>query len=576
MENFTDPSMDDDLKFSLMDYSLFGLMLASSAMIGVYFGFFSKKQNTADEYLLGGKDMNVVPIALSLIACNISGITILAVPADVYLYGYQYWLCPISIQICIILLYFVTFPVFYNLKLTSTYEYLKMRFDSKIRTFTSFLYALNVFLYLPIVIYVPALALSQGTGFNIHYITPVVCGVCIFYTTIGGLKAVVWTDALQTVLMIGSTVVVTYLGTVSSGGFNEIMRISDDGGRLDMNFDLDPTLRDTFWTILIGSMFAWAQIISISQGTIQKCLALPSLQSVKKALIILAIGMMVVNLCSIYTGLMMYAKYKDCDPLKSKKITVHDQMLPYYILHVAGKIPGLPGLFIAGVFSAALSSLSASMNSLSCTIYEDFISQHMPKDYPQDRVSYILKWIVFSIGFICTVLVFVVEQLGSIQPLVVSMQGVTAGPMLGLFLMGMMVPMANSKGALYGGVGSILAMAYVIFGSQYHKMNGNVVYETKPVSVEGCLHTFNSTTFAEHEPTEVSFIYRLSFYYYVVLGTFMVFLIGIPVSWFTRDDEPPVHKDLICGVMQWAIPKDKKRPPTYYSVEKAIEMVEKN
>lgn len=125
-------------------------------------------------------------------------------------------------------------PIFYKLQITSSYEYLEKRFDQKNRTLASFLFGLGLFLYLPIVIYIPALAFSAATGINVHYVTSIVCGVCIFYTTIGGLKAVVWTDTLQFIITIGALVTVCTIGVRNAGGFSNIWKQAAQGERLNV------------------------------------------------------------------------------------------------------------------------------------------------------------------------------------------------------------------------------------------------------------------------------------------------------------------------------------------------------
>jgi sodium-coupled monocarboxylate transporter 8/12 len=135
--------------------------------------------------------------------------------------------------LCVITVY-VYLPVFYNLQIVSTYEYLERRFDNRTRLFASFLYAISVLLYLPIVVYIPALAFSAATGINVHFITPVFCGICIFYTTIGGLKAVVWTDTLQFTVTVGAIATVSVLGVKSAGGFMEVWNKALEGERLDI------------------------------------------------------------------------------------------------------------------------------------------------------------------------------------------------------------------------------------------------------------------------------------------------------------------------------------------------------
>lgn len=148
-------------------------------------------------------------------------------------------------------------PLFYKLQITSVYEYLGVRFNNKVRILGSLLYAIYMILFLPIVIYIPALALGQGiskliftklfnrsisyflvTNLNVHLITPVVCVVCIFYTTLGGLKAVIWTDAIQFGVMLGSMIVVIVVGLWNEGGFQNVLKNASEGGRLDIRFEI--------------------------------------------------------------------------------------------------------------------------------------------------------------------------------------------------------------------------------------------------------------------------------------------------------------------------------------------------
>lgn len=163
-----------------------------------------------------------------------SGVTLLAVPADIYKYGATWWLFVISLILVGFATVYVFLPVFYKLQITSTYEYLERRFDKNVRLFASFLFTLGILLYLPIVIYIPALAFSTASGINVHYITPIVCGVCIFYTTIGGLKAVVWTDTIQFIITTGAVFTVVVIGIKAAGGIEEVWTTALEGHRLDV------------------------------------------------------------------------------------------------------------------------------------------------------------------------------------------------------------------------------------------------------------------------------------------------------------------------------------------------------
>lgn len=219
--------------FSFLDYSIFLLVLVISALIGVYYGFLSKrKQNNTAEYLLGGKSMSIFPVSLSLIASHVSGVSLLGVPSEMYQFGTQYAVCFICCVVLGIAMWFLYLPVFLELQMTSCFLYLEKRFDRRVRLTASFFYTLSIILIVPVYTYAPGIAFSQVTGINLHYVTPILCVVCVFYTTFGGLRAVVWTDAFQFVLMVGATLAVIYLGLDSTGGLGNVWEAADRGGRL--------------------------------------------------------------------------------------------------------------------------------------------------------------------------------------------------------------------------------------------------------------------------------------------------------------------------------------------------------
>ncbi|GJQ68446.1 hypothetical protein Trydic_g17029 [Trypoxylus dichotomus] len=493
------------------------LVNLKNALVGVYYGFI-KKQNTAQDYLLGGKEMKVWPISMSLVS----------------------------------------------------------RFNNKVRIFASFLYALSVSLFLPVVIYTPALALGQVTSLNVHLITPIVCGVCIFYTTLGGLRAVVLTDVIQFGVMFGSLLVVIAIGVWSGGGFGTILKNSYTHGQLDISFDLDFLKRDTFWAVIIGQSAQLVSYFGVGQGSVQKFLSLPSFEDIKTSLIWSTFGIAVIQALSVFCGVLMFSKYINCDPLQANVIKSHDQILPLYVMEEVSFIPGLCGLFISGIFSAGLSTLSALMNCLAATIYEDFVSPFVPKGTSQKKVSQYLKLIVVILGIESTAMVYVVEKMGGIVQLTLSFSGVTSGPILGLFCAGMLLPQVTAKGALAGGIISVCVMGWIILTSQWYKMKGVITYPVTLLSTDGCndtiIDTVNNTVTnlvqtingmpAAEEPF---FIYKVSFYWYAIMGLLMVVLTSLVISYFT-EHEKPLNKDCISPIMHFLINDKYEGPPDYDDV----------
>lgn len=223
----------DQQFFSTLDYSIFILLLLFSALIGLYYGFISKRrQNNTTEYLLAGKSMSILPVSMSLIASHVSGSSLIGTPSEIYMFGSQYAVFVVSCLIVFLSMWFIYLPVFHELQMTSCFLYLEKRFDRRVRLTASFFYAVSVILFVPVLVYMPALAFNQTTGINVHLITPVACTVCIFYTTFGGLRAVLWTDTLQFVLMVGATGIVILMGLQGTGGIRNVWDAADRGGRL--------------------------------------------------------------------------------------------------------------------------------------------------------------------------------------------------------------------------------------------------------------------------------------------------------------------------------------------------------
>ncbi|XP_043529818.1 sodium-coupled monocarboxylate transporter 2-like isoform X2 [Frieseomelitta varia] len=505
--------------FDAIDCAVFAGMLAVSAIIGVYQAYKSRKNEDAvREYLVGGQAMSIFPITMSLIASYISGITILGLPAEMYVYGTQFWSVVIADSFVSLTMIVVYLPVFYGLGITSSYE----------------------LLYIPLVIYVPALAFNQVTGINLHAIAVLVCVVCIFYTTLGGLKAVVWTDAVQTIVMFGGVIAIAAIGTNQVGGFQEVWKRNRDTDRIEFfDMDLDPTARHTFWTVVVGNYFSWLASCSVNQAMVQRCLAMPNLNKANITIAIMAVGIITIVSLSCYTGIVIFAAFYDCDPITTKQIKKPDQLLPFFVMEMTESIPGLPGLFVAGVFSAALSTMSTGLNSMSGVIYEDMVKPWLRVSLSEVAASRVMKLTVVLTGTLCVTLVFLVEKLTGLIQAAKSLSGITAGPLLGIFTLGMFFPFANSAGALVGGLVSLNLVAWISFGTQAAISSGKIHFPVKPVSIDGCPqslknHATNFTLVVETAIKEQPFfLYRMSYLWYTWVGCLTAIVVGLLVSWIT-------------------------------------------
>ncbi|KAK0166794.1 hypothetical protein PV327_004277 [Microctonus hyperodae] len=520
--------------FGGVDYFIFTIMLASCGAIGIYFGFI-KKISGEDEYLVGGRNMKTFPVSLSLIASFISGISLLGTPTEIYVHGTSYLFVGLGVIVVGFIMSTIYLPVFHELRLTSTYEYLERRFDGKVRFLGSALFFLGIMIWLPIVIYVPALAFNQVTGVNVHIVTP-----------FGGLRAVVWTDFVQAFIMFGAMLLIVIKGTIDVGGLGVVIQRNYDSGRLEFPVtDLSPSTRHTFWALLIGGFVHWLQSAAINQNMIQRYMALPSLEAAKSALWIFIFGALgLIGICG-YSGLLIYAWYHDCDPLTTKLVSAKDQLLPLLVMDILGQFPGLPGLFVAGVFSAALSSLSTGLNSMAAVVLEDFIKPLRKTPLTTRCADVLMKLTVVILGVICVGLVFVVERAGThVLQLSITMSAIHSGPSLGIFSIGILLPWVNAKGALIGGIAGLGFMGWVTVSAQAAIASGSIIFDEKPVTTEGCTYWFQQaenllllvppdSIFGKNNDKALGepwALFRLSYLWYTVTGALVTMTVGLVVS----------------------------------------------
>uniref|UniRef100_A0A1I8IU64 Sodium/solute symporter n=1 Tax=Macrostomum lignano TaxID=282301 RepID=A0A1I8IU64_9PLAT len=304
------------------DYLVFGLVLAFSGGVGIFFAFRARRNTSQEEYLLASKQLTVGPIALSLLASFISAITLLA--NEVFI------------------------PVFHRLRVNTSYQYLRLRFHKCVQIAGSISFCVQMVLYMGIVIYAPSLALSQVTGFNVWIAVASIGLVATFYTSIGGIKAVVWTDVFQIVMMLTGLVATLIRGIMVVGGFAAMWEKADQGRRIEFfNLSLDPTERHTVWTQIVANTFVWLSIYGINQTMVQRCLSLSSLRQIKIAYWINMPGLFLLMLTCSICGMTIFAAYGTCDPLLSGRITANDQAA----LGIFGMVGGpLLGVFTLGMF----------------------------------------------------------------------------------------------------------------------------------------------------------------------------------------------------------------------------------
>ncbi|XP_041363424.1 sodium-coupled monocarboxylate transporter 2-like [Gigantopelta aegis] len=549
--------------FTVVDYVLFVAILIVSAGIGIFYAIKDRRKQTTKEYLLAGGNMHVIPVALSLLASFMSAITILGTPSEMYSYGTMYLWIAVSYIFAVFFAAHIYIPVFYRLGVTSSYEYLELRFGSVARIAGAITYITQMTIYMACVLYAPSLALNAVTGFTLWGSIWGVGLVCTFYTALGGMKAVLWTDSFQVIMMIVGLVAIIIQGSIEVGGFAHAWEISAASGRIYFtDFSPDPSVRHSVWSLVIGGAFLWTYIYGTNQAQVQRAVTCPTLKKAQIAMWINMPGLVVMLILSAMTGILAYAFYEHCDPKSFGLISAGDQLLPLFVMDVLGHVKGIPGLFVACLFSGALSTISSGLNSISAVVLQDVVRKIFFPNMTERTATITSKCLGIAFGLACIGLTYIASLLGGILQAALALYGMIGGPILGIFTLGMLFPWANQWGAVAGLVSSLVLMFWIGVGFQIKKP---VIVVLSSFSVRHCNWNLTSPTTitsevnrtsmavtttimtkllngsisnADHDKSLVTELYTLSYMWYTATAVLTVVVVGLIVSFITGHNTP--------------------------------------
>ncbi|XP_070198071.1 sodium-coupled monocarboxylate transporter 1-like isoform X2 [Littorina saxatilis] len=546
--------------FHWADYLVFGSVLAISAAIGITAAIKHRKAS-AEQLLTGNRKLPLIPVALSLAASFMSAIFVLGIPAEAYVNSAEYWLIGLGYIPAQIITCLLVMPVIYKLKLTSGYKYLEYRFNRTIRVLGSLTFTLEMVLYMAVATYAPALALSQATKLSMD--------VSILATGLGGIKAVVWTDAFQMSVILAGFVTLIIRGTYMAGGWDVVMERARQGERFtwDLDLDPDPFVRHTFWTLFIGGGMMSLTVYAANQTMLQRYLSMRNIKLARWTIFLhLSISEFFLVLAML-SGLVMYAFFYGCDPLTLGTVSKADQLMLLFVMETLGDFPGLPGLFVACVYSAALSTVSSGVNSLAAVTVEDFLGpciKKFTKGKDSDRFKTIVTIVSAIVYGLATIgLAYLAGVMGkTVLTIALSVFGMVGGPLLGLLLLGLFFPCVNSWGAGFGlvislavslwtGIGAVVNPAKSTPSSLPHlntrlcNVTANDVNAT--LSTLGVTFTnplMNTSTVApETDGSGLNHWYRLSYQHYATLSVIVAVFVGLIVSALTGFNKGRVLDD---------------------------------
>lgn len=427
-------------------------------MVGLSF-FLGRGQKTDRDYYLGGNKTAPLPIALSTMATQCSTNSLLGAPAFVAFAagGGMIWLqYELAVPFAMIFLMALIFPVLRGLNLISLYAYLEKRFDLRTRTIISILFQFLRAFSTGVTVYGISLVLMICLNIPFWAAVLMLGGVTILYDVLGGMKAVIWSDVIQIVVLFGAILAAIVVAVHLAGGLSAVF---DQPARLRAvdfaNHGLGDGKTFAFWPMLIGGLFLYLSYYGCDQTQAQRELSTRSVDDTRQALFL--DGMLRFPLVASYCLLgvclgayaMVHPEFVAGLPLNENGTANYNLAVPIFVLQ---HFPhGLIGLVMVGLVAAAMSSLDSTLNALSALSMQDLVKSFAKKDFSLRTEMLLSKMLTVFWGVVCLTFSFYVGDVS--QTIIESVNKIGSlinGPLLAVFLMGMLSRRVNGQGALLG------------------------------------------------------------------------------------------------------------------------------
>ena len=432
--------------------------------------FFSKRQKSTDDYFKGKGRVPWWAAGISIFGTLLSAITFMAIPAKVYDTDWAYFLYSLTVILLIPLIACMFIPFFNRLNITSVYEYLEKRFNLLTRMLGSISFIIFQIGRIAVVLLLPSIAISIVTGIEVMICIFAIGVISITYTLMGGIEAVIWTDVMQVIVLLGGAIfaVITIVLSVD-GGLPEIIQIASADQKFNiLNFNFDFS-EPTFWVVILGGIGANIISYGTDQTVVQRYITSTNLENSKKTFYLNAAIILPTQLIFFSLGTSLYVFYKLNSGNLSSSMTNNDAILPWYIIN---ELPvGISGLLIAGILSAAMSSLSSSINS-SATSYVTDIHQKLKPDIKNHDLLMVARATSLILGIIGTAFAawMALSDIKSLWDEFIKVLGLFAGGLGGLFLLGMMTTRPSGSAAIIGLIISGLMQWLITTNTEIHSL----------------------------------------------------------------------------------------------------------
>lgn len=454
------------MQLPIFDVIVFLIITLGNVLFGASFFFRNK---TADQFTTGGGKLPAWVVGMSIFATFVSSISFLALPGKAFSSNWNALVFSFSIPIASILAVKFFVPLYRSMNSVSAYNYLEIRFGAWARTYASICYILTQLMRTGAILLLLALPLNALFGWNIKTII-IVTGIAVTaYSMLGGIQAVIWTDAIQGIILIAGALLCAGILTFSMPeGPSQVFEIAAAADKFSLGSFGASLSESTFWVILIYSLFINLQNFGIDQNFVQRYMTTSSTKKARFSTLFGSLLYLPVSLVFFYIGTALYSYYTAQPELLPAELNTPgngDKIFPFFIVNTLPT--GITGLLIAAIFAAGMSTVSTSVNSTATIILSDYYKRYRnPKasEKTSMKVLYVASVIFGILGIGISLTLVGVE---SVLDAWWSLASIFSGGMLGLFLLAFLSQKMRNIDAAIGVIIGVVIITWMSLSPLY-------------------------------------------------------------------------------------------------------------
>lgn len=481
------------MQASALDLTIIAVYLIGITLFGCSF-YFKKGGRDAKTFTTGGGKIPNWAIALSIFATQVSSISFLALPAKSYLTNWNCFVLTLTIPIAAVVAAFCFVPFYRRTKNVSAYTFLEDRYGPWARVYSSACFLVMQTARSGVILFLLALTLKAALGFSCFWIIIITGIVTMLYSMLGGFKAVIWADAIQTlILIVGAILVLVFLimDLPSGMGVGGGLKMAWDAGKFGLGtFDLAGFEKETFWVAFGYGLFINLQNFGIDQSFTQRYIAAKDDRSAVKSAFSGAMMYIPGTFLFVMIGTFLWL-FANTHPgvIPADVAAQSDAVYPWYIVN---RLPhGVSGLLIAAIIAAAMSTVAATLNSGSTVLLEDYYKRFFPKRAEKGSNIRFLRSMTVVLTVLGIAVAVAVMNVKSALTLWWGLQSVLSGGMLGLFLLGAYAKRTTSTQAAIATILGVVVVVYITFGQKicplpwFIHLNLSIVFGTLTIFFVG-------------------------------------------------------------------------------------------